>query len=143
METPNPIAYSTKATATGGRDGSARSEDGKLDITLAQPPELGGTGNGVNPEHLFAAGYSACFLGAMRFVAGQEKLTLSDDVTVTGTVGLGPIRDGAAFGITVSMNIVVPGMDKSTAQGLIDKADQVCPYSNATRGNIEVKLNLV
>ena len=142
MDTPNSIAYSTKVTAVGGRDGAARSEDGKLTVALSTPQELGGAGgDGTNPEQLFAAGYSACFLGAMKLVATQEKITLTDDLSITGTVGVGPIDGG--FAITVSLDILVPGMERTEALSLIGKAHQVCPYSNATRGNVDVRLNLV
>lgn len=134
------VVYQAHATATGGRDGSAKSSDGLLDVKLAVPKEMGGAGGGVNPEQLFAAGYSACFIGAMKFVAGQEKIALPADVSIDTTVGIGGIPQG--FGIEVQMVIKVPGMDRAQAQALIDKAHQVCPYSNATRGNIEVTLTL-
>ena len=134
------VVYQAHATATGGRDGSAKSSDGLLDVKLAVPKEMGGAGGGVNPEQLFAAGYSACFIGAMKFVAGQEKIALPADVSIDTTVGIGGIPQG--FGIEVQMVVKVPGMDRAQAQALIDKAHQVCPYSNATRGNIEVTLTL-
>ena len=134
------VVYQAHATATGGRDGSAKSSDGVLDVKLTVPKEMGGAGGGVNPEQLFAAGYSACFIGAMKHVAGQEKITLPADVSIDATVGIGGIPQG--FGIEVQMVIKVPGMDRAQAQALIDKAHQVCPYSNATRGNIEVTLTL-
>lgn len=134
------VVYQAHATATGGRDGSAKSSDGLLDVKLAVPKEMGGAGGGVNPEQLFAAGYSACFIGAMKHVAGQEKIALPADVSIDTTVGIGGIPQG--FGIEVQMLIKVPGMDRAQAQALIDKAHQVCPYSNATRGNIEVTLTL-
>jgi len=142
MKTPTSIIYKTKATATGGRNGTAKSEDGKLDIKLAKPAELGGTGEeGTNPEQLFAAGYSACFIGATQFVAGNEKIDLPEGFSITGEVGIGPTEGG--FAIDVELFISLPGMDKSAAQDLIEKAHQVCPYSNATRGNIDVRLTLV
>jgi osmotically inducible protein OsmC len=134
------VVYQAHATATGGRDGTAKSSDGVLDVKLAVPKEMGGAGGGVNPEQLFAAGYSACFIGAMKHVAGQEKITLPADVSIDATVGIGGIPQG--FGIEVQLVIKVPGMDRAQAQTLIDKAHQVCPYSNATRGNIEVTLTL-
>ena len=134
------VVYQAHATATGGRDGTAKSSDGLLDVKLTVPKEMGGAGGGVNPEQLFAAGYSACFIGAMKFVAGQEKIALPADVSIDTTVGIGGIPQG--FGIEVQMVIKVPGMDRAQAQALIDKAHQVCPYSNATRGNIEVTLTL-
>jgi osmotically inducible protein OsmC len=134
------VVYRAEATATGGRDGRAVSSDNKLEVKLAVPKEMGGNGDGTNPEQLFAAGYSACFMGAMRFVAGKEKLTIPADAKITGKVGIGGIPQG--FGIEAELVISIPGMDRSTAQTLIEKAHQVCPYSNATRGNIEVKLTL-
>lgn len=134
------VVYQAHATATGGRDGSAKSSDGLLDVKLAVPKEMGGAGGGVNPEQLFAAGYSACFIGAMKFVAGQEKIALPADVSIDATVGIGGIPQG--FGIEVQLIVKVPGMDRAQAQALIEKAHQVCPYSNATRGNIEVTLTL-
>ena len=134
------VVYQAHATATGGRDGSAKSSDGLLDVKLTVPKEMGGAGGGVNPEQLFAAGYSACFIGAMKFVAGQDKITLPADVSIDATVGIGGIPQW--FGIEVQLLIKVPGMDRAQAQALVDKAHQVCPYSNATRGNIEVTLTL-
>lgn len=136
------VLYRATATATGGRDGRGASADGTLDLALATPKELGGAGGpGTNPEQLFAVGYSACFLGAMKFVAGRDKLPIPKDVSVTGTVGIGPIPTG--FGIEVELKISLPGMDREQAQTLIDRAHVVCPYSNATRGNIDVMLTLV
>lgn len=141
MASPTQIVYTAHATATGGRDGRATSSDNALDVALARPVEMGGKGNGTNPEQLFAAGYSACFLGAMGFVAGQNKKLLPAGTQITGDVGIGPIPAG--FGITVKLSITLPGMDRADAQALIDAAHQVCPYSNATRGNIDVVLELV
>ena len=142
MKKPNEIAYTAKATATGGRAGSAKSGDGKLDVKLSTPKELGGAGGeGTNPEQMFAAGYSACFIGAMQHVAGQEKVKLPEDTTVTGVVGIGPTDGG--FAIDVELQVSVPGMDKSDAEDLVNKAHQVCPYSNATRGGVDVKLKVV
>ena len=136
------IAYRAYAQATGGRDGRAVSSDGVLDIALTTPKELGGAGGqGTNPEQLFAAGYSACFLGAMKFVARRDKLTLPADTTIEGAVGIGEIPNG--FGIEVELRITLPGLDGAEAQTLIDRAHIVCPYSNATRGNIDVTLTLV
>ena len=136
------VLYRATAKATGGRDGSARSTDGALSVQLSTPKELGGAGgSGSNPEQLFAAGYSACFLGALKFVAGQEKVRLPDEVSITGTVGIGPIPTG--FGIEAELQISIPGVERSVAEGLIAKAHIVCPYSNATRGNINVNLKLV
>lgn len=136
------VLYRAQATATGGREGRAVSSDKVLDIQLSTPKELGGGGGpGTNPEQLFAAGYSACFLGAMKFVAGQQKLTLPADTTVTGKVGIGQIPQG--FGIEVDLAIHVPGLAKAEAEALVEAAHGVCPYSNATRGNIEVRLSVV
>ncbi len=134
------VVYQAHATATGGRDGAAKSSDGALDVKLAVPKAMGGSGAGVNPEQLFAAGYSACFMGAIKHVAGAEKLVVPADASIDATVGIGAIPAG--FGIEVQMTIRLPGMDRTQAQDLIDKAHQVCPYSNATRGNIEVTLTL-
>lgn len=134
--------YHAQATATGGREGSATSSDGVLKVQLSTPRELGGAGGpGTNPEQLFAAGYSACFLGALKFVAGQEKLKLSDTTSVTGIVGIGVIPTG--FGIEVELRISMPGLAREQAEVLINKAHIVCPYSNATRNNIDVRLNLI
>ena len=134
------VVYQAHASSTGGRDGSTRSSDGLLDVKLSAPKEMGGGGGGVNPEQLFAAGYSACFIGAMKFVAGQQKVTLPADTSIDATVGIGQIPDG--FGIEVQLLVKVPGMDRAAAQGIVDKAHEVCPYSNATRGNIEVSITL-
>ena len=134
------VVYKANATSTGGRDGSTKSSDGLLDVKLAVPKEMGGGGGGVNPEQLFAAGYSACFLGAMKFVAGNEKLAVPADTSINATVGIGQIPAG--FGIEVQMVVSLPGMDRAVAQALVDKAHQVCPYSNATRGNIDVTITL-
>ena len=135
------VIYQAHAKSTGGRDGTTRTSDGILDVQLAVPKEMGGPGNGINPEQLFASGYSACFLGAMKFVAGTQKIALPADTSIDATVGIGQIPAG--FGIEVQMAISIPGMDKAAAQALVDKAHQVCPYSNATRGNIEVTLTVV
>ncbi|TPG08221.1 organic hydroperoxide resistance protein [Rhodanobacter glycinis] len=136
------VLYRSKATATGGRDGRATSSDNVLDISLTTPKELGGAGgNGTNPEQLFAAGYSACFLGAMKFVAAQQKLQLPADTQVTGQVGIGQIPTG--FGIEVELTISIPGLPRADAEALVQKAHIVCPYSNATRNNIDVTLTIV
>ncbi len=134
------VIYNAHATSTGGRDGSTKSSDGLLDVKLAVPKEMGGAGGGVNPEQLFAAGYSACFLGAMRHVAGIQKIAVPADTSINATVGIGQIPAG--FGIEVKMVVNLPGMDRTVAQALVDKAHQVCPYSNATRGNIDVAITL-
>ncbi|MCA8411253.1 MAG: organic hydroperoxide resistance protein [Burkholderia multivorans] len=137
------ILYKTSATSTGGRDGRAVSEDHKLEVKLAAPRELGGTGaEGTNPEQLFAAGYSACFLSAMKFVASQSKQTLPADTQVTAQVGLGP-NDAGGFALDIELRVSLPGIDKAGAQALVDKAHQVCPYSNATRNNVPVRLTVV
>ncbi len=136
------VLYTTAATATGGRDGEAATKDGSFKVKLSTPKELGGGGGaGNNPEQLFAAGYSACFIGAMKFVASQSKQTVPADTTVTATVGIGPRAEGG-FGLAVSLDVSLPGMDKAAARKLVDDAHQVCPYSNATRNNIDVKLNV-
>ncbi len=132
------VLYRATATSTGGRDGTSRSSDGAIDLTLATPKELGGGGPGTNPEQLFAAGYSACFIGALKFVAGKEKVKLPADTSITATVGIGPIPTG--FGIEAELRVSAPGVDRAILEGLVQKAHVVCPYSNATRGNIEVKL---
>ncbi len=134
------VLYKAQATATGGRDGTVKSSDGLLDLKLSVPREMGGAGGGVNPEQLFAAGYSACFIGAMKFVAGLQKVAMPADASINATVGIGKIPAG--FGIEVQMVVNLPGMDRALAQALVDKAHEVCPYSNATRGNIEVSITL-
>ena len=136
------VLYTAHATSSGGREGSSRSDDGVLDVKLTTPKGLGGSGaTGTNPEQLFAAGYSACFLGALKHVAMMKKVPLPADTSISADVGIGPIPQG--FGIEVAMRVSVPGMDKAQARQLVDAAHQVCPYSNATRGNIEVKLDVV
>jgi Ohr subfamily peroxiredoxin len=135
------VLYRAHAKATGGRDGRAVASDGALDVKLATPRELGGAGGaGTNPEQLFAAGYSACFLGALKFVAAREKVALSPETSIDGTVGIGAIPTG--FGIEVELKISLPGLPREVAQKLIDQAHGVCPYSNATRNNIDVRLVL-
>lgn len=136
------VAYRAQAVATGGRDGRAVSSDNSFDLKLTTPRELGGAGGaGTNPEQLFAAGYSACFIGAMKFVAHRDGITMPADASITGEVGIGPIPNG--FGIEVELKISLPGMDKAEAEKLVERAHIVCPYSNATRGNVEVTLTLV
>ena len=134
------VVYQAHASAIGGRDGSVKSSDGLLDVKLTVPKEMGGAGGGVNPEQLFAAGYSACFIGAMKFVAGTQKLAMPADASINATVGIGQIPAG--FGIEVQMVVSLPGMEREAALALINKAHEVCPYSNATRGNIAVTLTL-
>lgn len=136
------VLYRAQATATGGREGRATSADGAIDLTLNTPRELGGPGGaGTNPEQLFAAGYSACFIGALKFVAGKAKVALPAETSITGHVGIGPIPTG--FALKVDLDISVPGLPKEQVKQLVDAAHQVCPYSNATRGNIDVTLNIV
>jgi lipoyl-dependent peroxiredoxin len=136
------VLYTAQASATGGRDGRAISSDNVLDVQLSTPRELGGAGgSGTNPEQLFAAGYSACFLGALKFVAGKAKLVLPVDTRITGKVGIGPIPTG--FGIQAELEISVPGLPKEQVQELVERAHIVCPYSNATRGNIDVSLVII
>ena len=146
MTKPAKIVYTAHASATGGRDGQASSDDGLLDVKLSTPKEMGGAGGGVNPEQLFAAGYSACFLGAMKFVSGLDKISLPAETKIEGAVGIGPFGAGATpegFNIAVELKISVPGMDKAAVEALVEKTHKVCPYSNATRGNIDVTLTVV
>ncbi len=136
------VLYTAQATSTGGRAGTSKSSDGVLDVTLTTPKELGGDGaGGTNPEQRFAAGYSACFIGAMKSVAMARKIRLPAETSITATVGIGPITGG--FSIQVAMDITVPGMDKAQAEEIVAAAHGVCPYSNATRGNIDVTLKVV
>ena len=134
------VLYTAKAHTTGGRDGRSVSDDKLLDVKLSPPKAMGGAGNATNPEQLFAAGYSACFMGALKHVAGLKKVAVPADAAIDASVDLGPIPQG--FGIAVRMVIHLPGLDRAVAQDLITTAHQVCPYSNATRGNIEVGLSL-
>jgi len=136
------VKYTTEATATGGRDGHARSQDGRFDVALSTPKELGGAGgDGSNPEQLFAAGYSACFIGALKVAGQQLKMKLPADVAVTAKVGIGPRSEGG-FGITTDLTVSLPGLERDEAQKLVDAAHQICRYSNATRGNVDVGLTL-
>ncbi|WP_242140376.1 organic hydroperoxide resistance protein [Sphingomonas sp. TREG-RG-20F-R18-01] len=136
------VIYKTSATATGGRDGSTRSDDGSVDVKLVVPKEMGGPGgDGANPEKLFAAGYSACFIGAMKAVSGKVGVKVPADTTVTAEVGFGPRSEGG-FGITVDLTITLPGVDKADAEKLAHAAHEVCPYSNATRNNVDVGLHI-
>ena len=129
------VLYTAHAHTTGGRDGASRTDDGRLDIALSSP---GGAGQGTNPEQLFAAGYSACFLGALQFVSLRNKKALPADTRITGEVGIGPIPTG--FAIQVQLTIRAPGMERAVIEDLVQQAHIVCPYSNATRGNIDVTL---
>ena len=136
------VLYTAHATATGGRTGVAESSDGALKVSLSTPKELGGAGGaGTNPEQMFAAGYAACFIGAMKAVGARMKLKVPDDVSISSDVGIGPIPAG--FGIQVAMRITLPGIEREQAEALVAAAHQVCPYSNATRGNIDVSLTVV
>ncbi len=137
------VAYSTKATTSGGRDGRAATADGTLEVKLSTPKELGGGGgDGTNPEQLFAAGYSACFLSAIKHVAAEQKLKIPDDSKVTATVGVGERDDGQGFGLDVELAVGLPGIERDKAQELVEKAHVVCPYSHATKGNVDVRLSV-
>lgn len=137
------ILYRTEATATGGRTGRAATADGAFAVDLVTPKELGGPGGaGNNPEQLFASGYAACFLGALKFVAGQRKVTLAEDSRVTAAVGIGPRDDGQGFGLDVALTVALPSLDPAQARELVDQAHIVCPYSHATRNGLEVRLTL-
>ncbi|QDH70280.1 organic hydroperoxide resistance protein [Marilutibacter alkalisoli] len=136
------VLYRATATATGGRDGRAVASDNAFDLQLSTPRELGGTGGpGTNPEQMFAAGYSACFIGALKFVAGRQKIALPANTAIEGQVGIGQIPAG--FGIEVELKVSIPGMPREQAEALVAQAHQVCPYSNATRGNIDVTLTVL
>ena len=137
--------YTAHATSTGGRTGSTESSDGKIRLQLSTPKELGGdSGPGTNPEQLFAAGYSACFIGAMKAVAAKQKIALPAEVSIKADVSIGPMTGKpGAFGIGVAMAVSVPGMDRAAAEALVKTAHEVCPYSNATRGNVDVTLTVV
>lgn len=137
MATLEKVLYTAHAHTTGGRDGASRTNDGRLDVQLSSP---GTSGQGTNPEQLFAAGYSACFIGAMKAVAGKQKLALPDGLSIDAEVDLGPIPN--AYGIAARLTVNLPGMDKAVAEKLVHDADLVCPYSNATRGNVDVRLHV-
>lgn len=141
MNTPEKVLYRAQATSTGGRDGRSETSDGQLSVKLALPKEMGGKGDGTNPEQLFAMGYSACFIGAMKVVAGKEKIALPADTSINAFVSIGPIPNG--FGIEVELRVSIPGLSCEQAEDIVEKAHHVCPYSNATRGNIPVKLVVV
>ena len=132
------ILYTAKATVSGGRDGAARTEDGQLELKLAVPKAMGGKGDGTNPEELFAAGYAACFIGALKVVAAHAKQKLPESLRIDSQVGLGKV--GQAYGINAALAVYLEGMDEAVAQQLVNQAHQVCPYSNATRGNIDVRI---
>jgi osmotically inducible protein OsmC len=135
------VLYTAKATAQGGRDGKVASNDGKLDVVVAPPVEMGGSGHGTNPEQLFAAGYAACFHSALKLVARKSRQD-ADASTVTAEVGIGPINGGAGYGLEVVLEVSLPGVDRAVAEELVAKAHQICPYSNATRGNLNVDLKI-
>ena len=137
MASLEKVLYTAHAHTTGGRDGASRTDDGRLDVNLSSP---GTSGQGTNPEQLFAAGYSACFIGAMKAVAGKQKLALPDGLSIDAEVDLGPIPN--AYGIAARLTVNLPGMDKAVADKLVHDADLVCPYSNATRGNIDKTLTV-
>jgi len=136
------VLYRTSARATGGRDGRSATLDGALDVKLSRPKELGGAGGGVNPEQLFAAGYAACFISAMQFVSSQSGPKTPPDTAVTTTVGIGPRSEGG-FGLEIALEVSVPGLDRAEAEALVAKAHQACPYSNATRNNVDVRISIV
>lgn len=137
MTTLDKVLYTARAHTTGGRDGASRSNDGRLDVKLSSP---GTSGTGTNPEQLFAAGYSACFIGALKAVGSMQKIAIPQDVAIDAEVDLGPITGG--YGIAVRMKVSLPGLERAEAQALVDAAHKVCPYSNATRGNIDVTLTV-
>ncbi|WP_293796032.1 organic hydroperoxide resistance protein [uncultured Bosea sp.] len=135
--------YTAHGSATGGREGQAATDTGNVKLVLNTPKELGGGGGeGTNPEQLFAMGYSACFLGALKFVAGKEKVRVPEDARVSADIGIGPRDDGQGFGITAKLTVSVPGLDKAVVEDLVQKAHVVCPYSHATKGNIPVELTV-
>ncbi|WDE07208.1 organic hydroperoxide resistance protein [Thalassomonas viridans] len=142
MNTLNQVLYTAKATATGGREGSAKSDDGRLDLALSTPRGLGGDdGAGTNPEQLFAAGYAACFIGALKVVAGNAQISLPKDTFINAEVAIGQISQG--FGIAVKLAVSLGDMEKGQANDLVGQAHQICPYSNATRGNVDVELTVI
>jgi len=134
------VLYRAHVTATGGRDGRAVSDDNLLEVKLGLPKEMGGLGGVTNPEQLFGAGYAACFIGALKAVGAKEKVKIPADTKIDASVGIGEIPGG--FGLEVTLDITLPGLERSEAEALVAKAHQVCPYSNATRGNIDVTLNV-
>ena len=135
------VLYTAKTTTTGGREGSSKSDDGRLDLKLSVPKGLGGNdGPGTNPEQLFAAGYSACFIGALGVIARNADVKLPEDLVVNAEVNIGPVT--GSFGISAKLNVKAPSLDQKVLMGLVEKAHEICPYSNATRGNIEVDLSV-
>jgi Ohr subfamily peroxiredoxin len=138
------IVYTAHGSATGGRVGEAMTDTGNIKVKLSRPKEMGGEGgDGTNPEQLFAMGYSACFLGALKFAAGKEKVQIPDDARVSADVGFGPRDDGAGFGIAVKLAVSAPGVDRATLEDVVKKAHVVCPYSHATRGNIDIDIEVL
>lgn len=139
--TPSTILYTAEMTSTGGRDGTSSRPDGSFPLQLSVPKGLGGPGGeGTNPEELFAAGYSACFIGALKVAGRQSKIAIPDDVRVTAKVGVGPVEGG--YGLTAELVVHLPSLDRDTAMALVEKAHQICPYSAATRGNLDVRLSV-
>ena len=137
------VVYTAHAKATGGRDGIGKTDDGKLEVKLQLPKEMGGTGEGTNPEQLFAVGYAACFIGALKNVAGQQHIRVGPDVFINSSVSFGPLANGAkGFGIAVALEVHIPGVDHEKAVELVNLAHEICPYSNATRGNVDVTLTV-
>ncbi|MGE4481383.1 organic hydroperoxide resistance protein [Acidocella sp.] len=138
------ILYTAHGHATGGRAGQGASDDGKVNVRLSVPKGLGGDdGPGTNPEQLFSVGYSACFLGALKLVAGQEHVKLPEETQVSAAIGIGPRVDGGGFGITAALAVTAPGVDKAVLEALVQKAHIVCPYSNAIHKSVDVKLSVV
>lgn len=138
------VLYRTEATATGGRDGHSATKDGAIDVKLVTPKELGGAGgDGVNPEQLFATGYTACLLGAIKYAAAQQKVKVAPESSVTAQVGIGPRADETGFGLEVDLKVSLPGLDRAVAEDVMQKGHIVCPYSNATQNNIKVTIALV
>lgn len=137
------VVYTTQSTATGGgRDGHVKSDDGRIDLDTRPPKALGGSGEGTNPEQLFSAGYAGCFLSALRLVAGKAKVKLDDATTVTVQIGIGQDSSDGGFGLTAKIVGYLPGLDQAAAEDLVEAAHEVCPYSKATRGNIDVDVSV-
>ena len=135
--------YTAHGSATGGRDGKGRTDDSKVDVVLSVPKEMGGSGTGTNPEQLFSVAYSACYLGALKFVAGKENIKVSDDAKVSANIGIGERDDKQGFGLTAALEVSLPGIDKAKAEELVKKAHVVCPYSHSIMGNVPVKTTVV
>lgn len=138
------VIYTAHAIATGGREGTAKTDNGNLSLKLDTPIEMGGKGDGTNPEQMFAVGYAACFIGALKFAAKTQKVSLPAETSISADVAFGTRPGGAkGFNIEVAMAITIPGMSQDDAEALVHEAHQICPYSNATRGNIDVALTIV